>query len=257
MKKYKSLLLALAILLMCGCSFNVNVNSEKTKSKTIQKKKVDEVEKFETEVVNSANKLIATYLLDLLTPGDCGLGSDIEFPASNKISADKLNDSYKFLIAYHKLYGKNHVDSISKADFIDAYKKVFNVEPKLENTLGINTDYYELDSSNNNYVYSYPSGSCAYVSKRVLDNTEFLDDTISFSAINYFVRPGYQGENLDKYYISNDSFEPNYSFELDTNEPTDSDIARVKNNKDKFTQYKFNFKLIGNNYTLISIEKIN
>ena len=183
--------------------------------------------------------------------------SDLDFSKSNKIAANDLGLSVKILIAYRNLYGKKIVETIPKNEFIDSYTKIFNTEPEIDSLMCTSTSCYELDSSKNEYHFSYPAGNCAYKSGGLLDKINVYNDFISFSTINYYVRPAYEEENADKFYVSNSSFEPTYSFELNTYSPEESDLEKVKSNKDKFTQYRFNFKLNNDHYIFDSVEKIN
>ena len=255
MKKYKSLLLVLVILLLCGCSFKFTLKDKGTEVTT---------DKLNTDInltfYNAAQKIIVNDLLDLVSVGTCGVENGLDFTNSNKLTLDNLTNDYKYSMAYYNLYGYGRVDQISKEDISDSYEYIFGIKPTLPNQFNVSFVWagYGIETNPDFYSVVAGGGGCGgFSSSYLLDKYSVNDSNISIDVIYYLKY--YTNDSATSSCIANKNRNesPDYKIDLNGNEITELDLQKVKDNKDKFTQYKFNFKLSNDHYIFDSVEKIN
>ena len=257
LKKHMIFILTI-MLAIClgGCSFSLGRNNENNTP-------VDNTSNTNETNVNMqfyevAQKMIVNDLLEIVTIGSCGGGYEYKFDNTTKLTVDNLNDNEKFTIAYKNLVKKNgiFVNGFTKDRIIEEIKYIFDTNVNLSNNLSniYTMTVYELNEIG---IYnSVPSGgACGGSSLYALDNYDVKDNLIFFNVIRYTSGPSasYTNENPIAE-ISNDNNENIFKFEATG---SDNIETKVKENKDKFTQYRFNFKLSEDHYVFDSIEKIN
>ena len=256
MKKYISLLLVLFLVSGCSFSFNINKNKE-------QKEEKKEETSVNTVFYEAAQKIIVNDLLDMVSVGTCGVESGLDFTNSNKLTVNELEDNYKYSMAYYNLYGYGIVNQVSKNDLSNSYEKIFGLKPTLPEQFGASHVWLGFGINSNSDYYSVVAGGggCGgFNSHYLLDSYNLVDNNLYFNVIYYIKGASFDANGEFKgVSISNNKVQEKVTFEIESTgeEITDVDIEKVKTNKDKFTQYRFNFKLNDDHYIFDSVEKIN
>ena len=255
MKKYISLLLVL--FLVSGCSFSFNMkNNEEVKEEKKEETSVN------TEFYEAAQKIIVNDLLDLVSVGTCGVESGLDFSNSNKLTINELEDNYKYSMAYYNLYKNGRVESILGEDILNSYNEIFGLQPTLPDQIAASHVWLGFaKNSDGNYTVNAGGGGCGgFNSHYLLDGYNLVDNNLYFNVIYYIKGASFDANGEFKgVSISNNKVQEKVTFEIESTgeEITDVDIEKVKANKDKFPQYRFNFKLNNDHYIFDSVEKIN
>ena len=250
LKKHISLLLAL-MLVVClgGCSFGGNGNTSTTSDATNNSN-------VNMQFYEAAEKIIVNDLLKKYSVGRCGVNSEFDFSNTNKLTYYELSENYRYTVAFHNLYEKSYINSFNKNAFLNSYKEMFGISIDAPKNIAILTTGNGYELNNDSYVSVSGGYGCMSHSKYVLDNYEVTGNGISFSVIYYMIIPDTDNHKI----FIGTSGNPHYTFETSSStfeNTLESDLQKIKENKDKFIQYKFNFKLNEDHFVFDSIEKIN
>ena len=240
----------------------------------------------EAKEVELSNPESYRYLIDRLGGGLPKNNNRLSIDIAEYLNFSNISDEFKIMNALKNLTsqqitinskdeiyydGKKDSNSITNSQSYEGYK-VSDVENEIKKIYGKNTnvDYkkvpspYAYDETNNYFFLLGGYGSTSNTTMQNIDKVTSMGNklyiyvnvgmyTYSFENKEYIVYFDYK---KDANSIKESNIDKKYFTTTDTSHYFESD-KYIKDNKDKFTKYKYTFEKEENNYIIKGLEKIN
>lgn len=245
-------ILVIAILgLTCFIVYDKVLKKDKTESNTTENGENEEKSAdVENKLSESEEQEIVNNLVESLSIDHCG-AYKYNFTNGKKITKSDLTDDeiFSILFMYKGVYKKG---TVNKQVIINAYEEffkdtIYNLPKK------IHIKFYDYELKGDFYENYASGGACDYFSRYVVDSYNFNDNKLS---INVIYTTEFTDYDSDIIYIKG---KDNFKIEKITQEVGEystDEIKSIKDNKNSFITYKFNFNVADSKYSFDSIEKL-